>query len=154
MAPSPLVKSDAFLKHCDVHAHALFEFNGATASIARDACGVNVVMRFSVSTPLHHCKRRSCSACVYYTHVRRYPWVKRWEVWNEYIGSFVEPGSPATANKPLYYTQMIAEVKKIVKGAHPDVLLGGGARRTNTHTHTRAHTHTHTHTRTRTQAPL
>ena len=59
--------------------------------------------------------------------LHRYPWVKRWEVWNEYIGSFVEPGSPATTNKPLYYTQMIAQVKETVKGTYPDVLLGGGA---------------------------
>ncbi len=48
------------------------------------------------------------------------------EVWNEYNGGTFVQG-PATANKPLYYYQMLRKTHEVVKAVHPGVKILAGA---------------------------
>ena len=47
------------------------------------------------------------------------------QVWNEYNGSYCE--GPATANRPAYYTAMLAATYQAVKQASPQTTVVGGA---------------------------
>ena len=46
-------------------------------------------------------------------------------IWNEYSGSFSK--GPATANRPLYYYEMLKTAYTAIKAARPDVRVIGGA---------------------------
>jgi hypothetical protein len=52
--------------------------------------------------------------------------IKQVEVWDEYNGGTFIAG-PATANKPLYYTQMLKSVWNAIKPSHPEVQIVAGA---------------------------
>lgn len=46
-------------------------------------------------------------------------------IWNEYNGTWC--AGPATANRPLYYTQMLMSAYTAIKAVRPDVQVVGGA---------------------------